>query len=312
MKVLELCAGYGGLAMALGYTPFAVAENDLQPSRVLKERFPDAPNYGDIRDVPTGLEADVITAGFPCQPVSIAGRKRGHEDDRWIFDDILKVVGRMGNRPRLFLENVQGILSANSGDAMARVVHGLASMGYVGRWGLVRAADVGACHRRTRWFCVASHPDSPRLEGQEHQGRRYVPSGDDLLPTPTSTYPGGSIEQYRERLASYNRNSTFMSLNHLVESFDKQDWGVYTSAIERHAKVVGRQPPPSLTDAGTLSDRFVEWMMMLPDGWVTGDDIPVIGRKARLKILGNGVVPLQARLAWNLLQHHTEDCATTL
>ena len=289
--------------MGIGHRPTWLAENATQPGRVLAARFPDVDNFGDLRDVPGGIEPDLITAGFPCQPVSIAGRKKGVNDERWLWDDIIELVGRMGNRPRLFLENVQGILSANNGDAMARVIHGLASMGYVGRWGLVRAADVGACHRRTRWFCVASHPDSPGLERGEHSWRRNVFTGGDLLPTPTSSYPGGSLERYRERLREHLPGSdlTFMSLNHLVESLDTQDWGVYTRAVEHHASVMGSPPPSPTTDEGRLSAEFVEWMMMLPPGWVTGSDIPVIGRKARLKILGNGVVPAQAGLAWGLL-----------
>jgi DNA (cytosine-5)-methyltransferase 1 len=104
-----------------------------------------------------GVEpVDILAAGFPCQPVSAAGKRKGIEDERWLFDDICEAIGRMGPRPRLLVfENVAGLLSANGGDAMARVIHGLAAIGYVGRYRLLRASDVGAPHKRERWFCIA-------------------------------------------------------------------------------------------------------------------------------------------------------------
>src|SRR5690606_27625895 len=149
-----------------------VCDIDEDVNRLLEVRFPGIPNLGDITALPDAEPVDVMTAGFPCQPVSNAGQRKGIEDERWSWDDIIAFVGRMDPRPRmLLLENVPGLLSANRGDAMARVVEGLAALGYVGRYRLLRASDVGACHRRARWFCVALHAEHAGWDAAPFAGR---------------------------------------------------------------------------------------------------------------------------------------------
>src|SRR5213075_2264331 len=106
-------------------------------NKILAHRYPDVPNLGDLTAVDWSRvePVDILTAGFPCQPVSHAGKRAGVSDERWLFDDICTAISRMVTRPRLLVfENVAGLLSANGGDAMARVVLGLAQIGYVGCW----------------------------------------------------------------------------------------------------------------------------------------------------------------------------------
>lgn len=175
IRLGSMCTGYGGLDLgveaALGPVSLQwVADPDPGASRILAHRFPDVPNLGDIRTFPweSAAPVDVLTAGFPCQPVSMAGRRAGTSDERWLFDDICDAIGRMVTRPRLLVfENVRGLLTANRGHAMARVVHGLAALGYVGSWRTLRASTIGAPHRRERVFIVARLADAqgPRLQG---------------------------------------------------------------------------------------------------------------------------------------------------
>jgi DNA (cytosine-5)-methyltransferase 1 len=162
LRIGSLCTGYGGLDGAaqsvLGGSLAWVSDNDSGASRILAHRFPSVPNLGDLTtaDWAAAEPVDVLTGGFPCQPVSDAGLRKGLNDERWLFDDICTAIGRMASRPGLLLfENVRGLLPANNGDAMARVIQGLAVLGYVGRYGLLRASDVGACHRRARVFIAA-------------------------------------------------------------------------------------------------------------------------------------------------------------
>lgn len=106
LRIGSLCSGYGGLEMGvqavLGGAVAWHCENDPDASRVLAHHWPDVPNHGDLRstDWASVEPVDVVTAGFPCQPVSSAGRRKGTDDDRWLWDDICAAVGRMDPQPR--------------------------------------------------------------------------------------------------------------------------------------------------------------------------------------------------------------------
>lgn len=157
MKLGSLCTGYGGLDLAaeaiLGPLTHAWhAEIDPHASQVLAHHWPDTPNLGDLTAVDwTRVEpVDVLTAGYPCQPLSLAGRRAGLTDERWIWDDVFAAIRDL--RPRLvLLENVAGHLSLGFG----RVLGDLASAGFDAEWGCFRASDVGAPHRRERVFIAA-------------------------------------------------------------------------------------------------------------------------------------------------------------
>jgi DNA (cytosine-5)-methyltransferase 1 len=154
-----------------------VCDNDTSAATVLHHRHPGAPNLGDITRVDwTRVEpVDVITAGFPCQPHSQAGHRKGTADERWLWDDIARGLAVL--RPRaVILENVRGLLSSSGGHAMGRVLRDLSGLGYVGRWGLVAASHVGAPHRRERVFVVAHHADT-REPGPQGRAPSAVPGG---------------------------------------------------------------------------------------------------------------------------------------
>lgn len=165
MRTISLCSGYGGLDLAVQQSLakrgqsmelVAFAEFDEHAARVFSHHHPDVPNLGDIKaiDWSTQNDIDCITAGYPCQPFSQAGRRLGVEDPRHLWPDIHRAIRTL--RPRLiFLENVKGHRSKGFGD----VLGDLASSGYDARWTSVRASDVGAAHHRERVFILA-HPQS--------------------------------------------------------------------------------------------------------------------------------------------------------
>ncbi|MFJ9549096.1 DNA cytosine methyltransferase [Streptomyces erythrochromogenes] len=168
IPILELCAGYGGIGRAIealtGDRIRYVAEVDPYASLILATRYPHAPNIGDITTFDFSTlrgQVDIITAGFPCQDISNAGKRTGiHGARSGIWESVLGAVRVL--RPRLvFLENVSAI--RNRG--MAHVLAGLAEIGYDARWCCLRASEVGAAHMRDRWFCIATpatDPDSLR------------------------------------------------------------------------------------------------------------------------------------------------------
>lgn len=101
---------------------------------------------------------DCIVAGFPCQPWSVAGDKRGINDSRWIWDDIGRIIRDV--RPGyVFLENVPGLVS---GGGVRYVLGTLAECGFAAEWDLFSAAEAGAPHERQRWFCLAYHAEWER------------------------------------------------------------------------------------------------------------------------------------------------------
>ncbi|TQL76839.1 DNA (cytosine-5)-methyltransferase 1 [Stackebrandtia endophytica] len=380
IRIGSLCTGYGGLdagvRAAIGGELAWVADPAPGPSAILAHHHPEVPNLGDINDVDwESVEpVDILTAGFPCQPVSLAGRQAATADERWLFDDICTTIGRLVSLPRLLVfENVPGLLTAGSGSAMARVVHGLAALGYVGSWRTLRAADIGAPHRRDRGFCVARHTDDdirvrPRGPVQTPQpnpagspsgaaadapcqsereptdqthtvagvrptrpepGRRGVLTSADAQghrwhkgrPKPTRQLRrsdvaecGGAAAAHTHRAGSRSELDRKPDRPETVDEHDVTDasgcvldWGRYTAAIARWEHITGR-PAPEPTEPGKngprLAAAFVEWLMGLPAGHVTG--VSGLTRTAQLTALGNGVVPLQAATAITQLLTTTE------
>src|SRR5690606_34510261 len=304
LRLGSLCTGYGGLDLAaetvLGPLTHAWhAEIDPHAAKVLAHHWPDVPNLGDLTAVDWARvePVDVLTAGYPCQPLSLAGPRAGMNDERWIWDGIYAAICAL--RPRLvLLENVAGHLSLGFG----RVLGCLAAAGFDAEWGCFRASDVGAPHRRERVFIVAwPATDPPRLghcwHGGTASGGRIqaaaVAGGAGageltLLPTPTAARYG------------YNQSpSPGAAVRPSLDSLAREDrWGQYAPAIARWAQVIGR-PAPDPTEPGRdgrprLSPRFVEWLMGLPPGHVTDH----VGCAAALRTLGNGVVPQQAAHAY--------------
>lgn len=303
ITVGSLCSGIGGLELALASTGVDfelkwVAENDDKPSEVLRHRLPGIPNVGDWTNA--DLEpVDLLVGGLPCQPVSHAGLRKGVQDERFLFDDLATVVGRMEPTPSVFLENVRGILSASGGEAIRRVIYGLAGVGLVGRYGLLRASDVGAPHRRERWFCLAT-PDAGsmgRSEGtrpSESEPPRLGRSGSrDDGGTAAPDADGKGSQGHGRPLAGEDKGELPTTAGDLQSVF-----GRFSPAIARWERVLGRSAPSPQDNKRRLNPPFVEWAMGYPEGWVTDLDL---SRAAQLKALGNAVVPLQAATAWQLL-----------
>ena len=192
-RVGSLFSGVGGLDMAVHAAfdaePAWFAEIDPAPSKVLAHRFPDVPNLGDVAavDFSTVPPVDILCGGFPCQDVSVAGRRagitEGSRSGLWsVFDRAIAAL----NPKLVIVENVRGLLSAKAsrnldlvadeGDvddavilrAVGAVLGDLADLGFDAEWGVLPASAVGAPHRRDRVFIVARPADAARdgwLEG---------------------------------------------------------------------------------------------------------------------------------------------------
>ena len=108
---------------------------------------------------------DVVSAGFPCQPFSVAGRKRGADDSRNLWPDTIRIIREVGPRFAL-LKNVPHLLAH---DYYGEVLGDLAEAGFDAQWGIVSASELGAPHRRERIWVLATNADVPRCEEQREQ-----------------------------------------------------------------------------------------------------------------------------------------------
>ncbi|MCK4827595.1 DNA cytosine methyltransferase, partial [bacterium] len=166
MRELSLFSGAGGGLLGthlLGWQPIGYVEFDDYCQRIIKARIKDgilqeAPIFGDLRAfISEGYAesykgmVDVITAGFPCQPFSVAGKQAGADDPRNVWPSTIQCIRLV--RPRfVFLENVSGLLTSGY---FGRILGDLAESGYDCKWRILSAAEMGAPHKRDRLWIKA-------------------------------------------------------------------------------------------------------------------------------------------------------------
>ena len=167
LHALHLCSGYGGFEIGLKIAGLAVrtvchVEREAHAAATLVARMEDqtldlAPIWDEVETFDTSPwvgKVDIITAGFPCQPFSRAGRNQGIDDDRWLWPGIFRIVRDLG--PGLiFLENVPGLIDKG----LPEILSDLTTLGYNAEWGMYTAKEVGAPHIRERIFILGWHPD---------------------------------------------------------------------------------------------------------------------------------------------------------
>ena len=257
-----------------------VSEFDKYASKVIEARI-NKPNLGNLKIIDwANIEPiDILTAGYPCQPFSHAGSRKGVEDERHLWPYIKTAISVL--RPGLvILENVRG----HFGLGFREVLTDLTSIGYDVRWTLIRASDVGAPHRRERLFILA-YPNTISYHDAQRTNRG--------ISSPASAQLNGSNWQKYRRCPTDAFNSSDKCLTHNggVQKLGQR----FTPRSQMHL-----QDLPNTLDNGKVNAKFIEYMMGLPNGWVTDIEISYA---QQLKILGNGVVPQQAYRALELLNN---------
>ena len=182
--MLDTFAGIGGFSYAAtklvgGYRTTQFIEIDPFCQKILKKHFPFTPIHDDIRTF-TAIpgQYDVICGGFPCQSISVAGNRAGitEESRSGIFYELMRVIRMV--RPRFVVfENVAAILN----NGLDIVLGELSQAGYDAEWSVISASSLGACHRRSRWWCVAYTNDygspSSSISGLDDQTNNYPSQG---------------------------------------------------------------------------------------------------------------------------------------
>ena len=190
MNELSLFTGTGGGLLGsilLGWQTIGAVEIEEYPCKVLEQRqkdgiLPEFPIWQmDIREFNTRIapfykgKVDVITAGFPCQPFSVAGQRKAEQDERNQWPNLIKCLYII--RPQFaYLENVPGLLAT---DYIRRIYGDLAEAGYNARWCVLGADDCGVPHRRKRWWLLADSPQqNDGSSGAKEDGGQIQQSGE--------------------------------------------------------------------------------------------------------------------------------------
>lgn len=310
LKHLSLCSGIGGLDLAAEWAGFETAaqcEIDEYASKVLAKNFPGVPNLHDIRTVTNerlagigiaAAEITVISAGFPCQPYSLAGKGRGDRDERDLWGEVARVVGEV--RPRWFVgENTPGLFARSNQRYFRRVLGDLAALGYSVGWGIWGACDVGAPHKRERVFILAYggkrrggtdlSGDIPYADrsGQQERRLQRIASVQSAQVHSAVSYADCDGEQQQERQREEIGQRSCDGRENVPHAAG-DELGVYGSAgeVEEIGSVRG--------DHGkrTQGNDGGQWWEAEPDVGRVVDGIS--HRVDRLRCLGNAVVPQQA------------------
>jgi DNA (cytosine-5)-methyltransferase 1 len=295
-RIGSLFSGYAGLDIGLrnvvGGSTAWFSEYDDAPSRVLAHHWPNTPNLGDVTliDWAQVEPVEILTGGYPCQPFSLIGNRKGTDDARHLWPHFAAAIRSL--RPKLaILENVRGHLSLG----LDTVLRDLAGLGYDAEWVCVRASDVGAPHQRERLFAVAYPADESgrfrhrddlqawRTARRQPQDARagLAADADDL----GGDWDWGTRSRWDE------------SKNVRVED---AVWARSLGRIREWESITGRYAPWPGRVLGGVTTEFSEWMMGMPAGHVTGSEIGLT-RDQQAHVIGNGVVPQQASYALDIL-----------
>jgi len=170
LTVGSLFSGIGGLDLGLERAGMKVIwQSEIDPycNKVLKKHWPEVTNHGNIKDINWGdvERPDVICGGYPCQPFSTAGKRKGTDDPRHLWPWVRNAISAL--RPTYaILENVRGHLSMGG----LQVIGELAEIGYDAEWRVVSAAGLGAPHRRERIIIVA-YPSQLHCNGSDNYAK---------------------------------------------------------------------------------------------------------------------------------------------
>ena len=346
---LSLCAGIGGLdlgtQLAFGSRTICYVEREAFAASLLVARMEDssldsAPIWDDLKTFdgkPWRGRVDLISAGYPCQPFSCAGKGLGDKDPRHLWPDVARIIGEVQPRA-VVLENVQG--HVNKG--LQEVLETLSELGYDAGWGVYSAAQAGAPHRRNRVFILAychrrglpvewttlnhyrgdapRHDTNGRLPGMAdaHSNGRHSRE-----PEPSEwsgeTSPDGGSGEVADTIGLSGQRwgepgvipSTSTEVGSQVPQFDPANRGIEDVADSGSQRPQGYEPAGTEEGSVGRSRRADPFPPGPEDDWsaveealfpatessVRGVADGSAGRVDRLRALGNGVVPQQAALA---------------
>ncbi len=285
LRLLDTFSGIGGFSYAAehivgGFETVAFVEREPYCQRILGKHWPNVTIYDDITTFnPEPGSADVVCGGFPCQDISTAGKQAGIKEGTrsGLFYELMRVVRMVGPR-YVVLENVAAIVS----NGLDTVLGELAEAGFDAEWACIKASDLGACHRRDRWWCVAYAKGSGTRQYQSHaRGQR---DGESLFGDRTSDEKVPSAAHTID-IRPRRQDVPLPSL-HRADQGRKIGLG---AGIGIGPQQWQRWP----TGRQSLNP---DWRSYVSEPCLRRGDDGLSGRVDRLKALGNAVVPQVAAI----------------
>jgi DNA (cytosine-5)-methyltransferase 1 len=305
MTHLSLFTGIGGIDLAAewaGFETVAMVERDKFCQQVLAKRFPNVPIYDDVTifdGYKYEKEIDLLSAGFPCQPHSLAGKRKASSDERDLWGEVVRILGEA--KPRFFLgENVPGLLTSESGRFFGRILNDLESLGYRVGWATYGAKDIGAVHRRNRVFIVA-YSKNLFCNGSSYQSSV----------SPLSEFRDGDCSRvvvYSSSEPRLQANTTIISKRGERDSWDNVNRSYWkrdatnsngTRCEEQWGNISNESEHNPIKHGAYKSIKTGDWRQwginptVRLESRVCGGNDGVPNRVDRLKALGNAVVPQQ-------------------
>jgi len=267
LKVLDLFSGIGGFSYAAhhlvgGFETTRFVEINPYCQKVLRKNFPNVPIHDDITTFnATEGQFDIITAGFPCQDLSVAGRQDGiGEGTRsGLFFEVIRLARQISPK-FILLENVRNLISHKDGETFQQILQTLAQAGFDVEWSVVSAADVGACHLRERLWFIA--------------------------------YPSRVNEDRTESPIQAGRDTATSSTNKKFETANTNSEGLQGLRAEHQLRESSEEETPCWSPQPHTLEP--DWRGYLSQPTIRRGDDGFSNRMDRLKSLGNSICPQAA------------------
>ena len=301
LKLLDLFSGVAGFSYAAekivgGYKTTQFVEKDSYCQSVIRKNFPNIPIHDDIRTFTAKPgQFDVFTIGFPCQDLSVAGKQRGINDKTrsGLFYESIRLLREVRPRFALF-ENVRNLLSHEKGQTFQEVLFQIAKAGYDPEWSVISARDLGACHLRERIWIVAytnnyGSSTSKRIRVDDKTNSITQEGQNKTSKSERSSNPRDSrtFQQTSETPDTSNTNSSRTQSN--SEGLEEPIW--------KHAFLNSKE-------RRTLSP---DWTGYVSEPSLCRGDDGLRGRVARIKAMGNSIVPQCAAVPLQRIKDLSEE-----
>ena len=304
LKLLDLFSGIGGFSYAAekivgGFTTTQFVEIDPYCQSVIKKNFPNIPIHDDIKTFTAEKgQFDVLTAGFPCQDLSVAGRQAGiGEGTRsGLFYEIIRLLGEIQPKFVLF-ENVRNLLSHEKGTTFQEILFQIAKAGYDAEWSIISAKDLGACHKRERIWIIAypfSDGVQSRLQGSVLRERKLL--SDKFKRSEVGSQVGRCSKNFTNSNSDGSSSTEGIRINGETNP----------NSQERENKISESEGSSESRSSRTIQqttkfkwkyrgDRLnPDWERYLSKPTLRRGDDGLSNRVARIKALGNSIVPCVA------------------